>query len=405
MTRLVGLDADDDRVLAQFLGGRRIERGVRSALEDDRDLRHPPPEPLARAQVEGDARPTPVVDLQLDRSVRVGLRRGVDAVLFEVAHDLLAALPACGVLPAHRVLAQVVGEHGGPEDLQFLRDQGLGVEGGGLLHRGQREELEEVVLDDVPGRADAVVVAGAAADADVLGHGDLHVVDEGPVPDRLEHLVGEAQRQDVLDGFLAQVVVDAEHLVGREDLMDDLVQFLGAGEVVAEGLLDDRTPPRALGGIGQAVLLQLPYHLGEELRRDGEVEGVVATGAPGHVELVDRLAQLLERLVVAEVAGNEAHPFGQFMPDLLAEGGPSVFAYGVVDDLGEVLVLPLAAGEAEQREARRQETAVGEVVDGRHQLLAGQVAGDAEDDESGRARDAGKATVRGRAQRVGPARR
>ena len=47
-----------------------------------------------------------------------------------------------------------------------------------LLHRGQRQQLQQVVLDDVAGRADAVViVAGASPDADVLGHGDLHMVD------------------------------------------------------------------------------------------------------------------------------------------------------------------------------------------------------------------------------------
>ena len=45
-------------------------------------------------------------------------------------------------------------------------------------------------------RADPVVVAGPAADADVLGHRDLHVVDVIAIPDRLVELVGEAQRQE-----------------------------------------------------------------------------------------------------------------------------------------------------------------------------------------------------------------
>ena len=35
------------------------------------------------------------------------------------------------------------------------------------------------------------------------------------VPHRLEQRVGEAQRQDVLDRLLAQVVVDAEHVLAR----------------------------------------------------------------------------------------------------------------------------------------------------------------------------------------------
>jgi hypothetical protein len=78
------------------------------------------------------------------------------------------------------------------------RPAGRGVERDRLLHGGQREQLQQVVLDDVAGGADAVVVARAAADADVLGHGDLHVVDVVGVPDRLEHLVGEPERQHVL---------------------------------------------------------------------------------------------------------------------------------------------------------------------------------------------------------------
>lgn len=45
------------------------------------------------------------------------------------------------------------------------------------------------------GGADAVVIAGAAADADVLGHRDLHVVHIVGVPDRLVHGVGETQGQ------------------------------------------------------------------------------------------------------------------------------------------------------------------------------------------------------------------
>ena len=69
-----------------------------------------------------------------------------------------------------------------------------------------------MVLDQVAQRAGALVVAGAAADPDVLGRGDLHVVDEVPVPDGLEQRVGEPERHQVLDGLLAQVVVDPEHL-------------------------------------------------------------------------------------------------------------------------------------------------------------------------------------------------
>ncbi len=250
-----------------------------------------------------------------------------------------------------------------------------------------------VVLDDVAGGADAVVVAGPAADADVLGHGDLHVVHEGPVPDRFEHLVGEAQRQDVLDGLLAEVVVDPEHLVRLEHLVHDLVELLGRRQVVAERLLDDRAPPGTAALIGQAVLLQLLDDHREGARGHREVEGEVAARALCLVQLVDGGAQPLECLVVVEGALDEAHPLDELLPDLLAERGARVLLDGVVHDLGEVLVLPVAAGEAHQGEARRQQTPVGEVVHRGHQLLAGQVAGDAEDDQARRPRDAREPSV------------
>jgi hypothetical protein len=55
-----------------------------------------------------------------------------------------------------------------------------------------------------------------------------------------------------------------------------------------------------------------------------------------------------------------------------------VLLHRVVGDLREVLVFPVPAGEPDQGEAGRQQPSVGQVIDGRHQLLAGQVAGDAE---------------------------
>jgi hypothetical protein len=49
-------------------------------------------------------------------------------------------------------------------------------------------------------------------DAHGLGDRDLHVVDELAVPDRLEDAVREPQREHVLHGLLAEVVVDPEDL-------------------------------------------------------------------------------------------------------------------------------------------------------------------------------------------------
>ena len=105
----------------------------------------------------------------------------------------------------------------------------LGGERDRRLHRDQREHLHQVVLHHVAQRAGAFVVARAPLDADGLGRGDLHVIDVAPVPDRLEHAVGEAEHQQVLDGLLAEVVIDAEDLRLVEVLVQQRVQLARAG--------------------------------------------------------------------------------------------------------------------------------------------------------------------------------
>ena len=200
--------------------------------------------------------------------------------------------PPCQPLaywPRAVCLAEVAGQPDGGEHLLLLGAQVVRVEGDRLLHRGQREQLQQVVLDDVAGGADAVVVAGAAADADVLGHRDLHVVDVVGVPDRLEHLVREPQRQQVLDRLLAEVVVDPEDRVGREHRLDDVVQLAGRLQVVAERLLDDDPAPLLAVLRRQPGPRELLGDHREELRRDRQVERVVAAGAADPVQVGDRV--------------------------------------------------------------------------------------------------------------------
>ena len=223
----------------------RLERQVRRLLEHDGDLGDPLAEPLAGAQVERHPGPAAGVDVEPHRGVRLGAsspgrrrpRRG------SRRPPRRPASPAA-YWPRDGAGGEVGGQPHRREHLLLLEPQALRVEGDRLLHRGEGHELQEVVLDDVARGADAVVVAGPAADADVLGHGDLHVVDVVGVPDRLEHLVGEAQRQQVLHRLLAEVVVDAEDRVGGEDVLDDGVELARRLQVVAERLLDDDPAPR-----------------------------------------------------------------------------------------------------------------------------------------------------------------
>ncbi len=110
--------------------------------------------------------------------------------------------------------------------------------------------------------------------------------------------------------------------------------------------------------------------------------------------------ELVERGVVVERAADELDVAGQPRPDLLPPRGAGVLLGRLVGQRLEVAVAPVAPGEAEHDEAGRQQPPVGQVVDGRDQLLAGQVAGDAEDHQSAGLRDPRQPAVLRVAQRV-----
>ena len=162
----------------------------------------------------------------------------------------------------------------------FSCAEALGVERRRLLHRDQRHQLEQVVLDDVARGADAVVVAGAAADADVLGHGDLHVVDVVGVPERLEH----RRWRTASPGCSGPSPCRGSGRSGRSTSGGNT-----SSRTSLSSRADSRSWPNGFStttrrqapapALGQAVLLELAGDGAEERRRDGEVEGVVAVGA------------------------------------------------------------------------------------------------------------------------------
>ena len=260
--------------------GAVLERRMRRPLELDRDRRLAPREPLAHPDVERRVGPAPVVDEELRRDERLGHRVGRDALLLAIA----AAPPrprrsrgpywprtTCfGPGRVHRL-----------QHLHLLVAHGVGGEVDRRLHRGDRDELQQVVLEDVADRAGLLVVRRAPLDPDRLGDGDLHVVDELAVPDRLEDAVREPQRQHVLHRLLAEVVVDAEDLALGEVLLQARVQLARRREVVAERLLDDQPDP----ALGRAPRRDLAHERPDRARRHREVVDAVAPRAALLVEL------------------------------------------------------------------------------------------------------------------------
>ena len=96
-----------------------------------------------------------------------------------------------------------------------------------------------MVLEDIPRDPGAVEVGRAIFEPDRFRDRDLHLLDVPIVPERLEDSVAQAKDQDVLDGFLAEVVIDAVDLALVKHRVDERVQLARGFEIVPKGLLDD----------------------------------------------------------------------------------------------------------------------------------------------------------------------
>ena len=222
-----------------------------------------------------------------------------------------------------------------------------------------------MVLHHVPDRADLVVEGAAALHAERLRHGDLHARDEVAVPERLEERIREAEEHHVLHRPLPEIVVDAEDAILAEGREQDLVERLRRGEAAPERFLHD--DPRARGTAGVRDLL---HHDTEDRGWNREV----VRRPLGRAELP---ADRLERRRVVVVAVHVAQQARQFL-----EGGrvePAVLLDRLARPRLQLVEVPPGARDADHRHV--EEPAFDHRLQGRIELLVGEIACRAEEDE------------------------
>ena len=200
-------------------------------------------------------------------------------------------------------------------------------------------------------------------------------VDVVPVPDRLEHRVGEPKEEDLLEAHLAEVVVDPVDLRLVEVLVQLGRQGAGRGKVVTERLLHDDTRVRGQAGARQP-LDDRPEQCGRDLQ--------VVDGALG---LTGGDSQPLVRGGVREVALDVREARRE------AREHSRVEALACPDDRGPGSFHQLVHGPGGVRDPDDravEQTPLLESIQRSERHHLGQVARDAEDDE-----DVGRLARRG----------
>ncbi len=230
----------------------------------------------------------------------------------------------------------------------------------------RREQLHEMVLDHVAHLPSLVVIAGTGFQADRLGHRDLDVVDVAAGPGALEQRVGEAQHQEVLDRFLAEIMVDPVGAVLRQDARDGVVDLARRGEIAAQRLFKDDARGRRQDVGGGEILANRD----EEVRRRREVERA-------HAAIVAE--RRLERLVGLRLHRIEQHDGQALLEVMDMIRGEPLLLQPLGDLLGQPIDILLLSDDAEDAALTRQDTFAAALGQGRKQLAQGEITARAED--------------------------
>src|SRR5258708_30390466 len=162
--------------------------------------------------------------------------------------------------------------------------------------------MHDVVRDHVPHRASMIKITTAAFHAHGLTHGNLYVVNVTPVPDGLKDSVGKAECHDVLNGFFAQVMVDAVYLLFVRHLEELLVEYLGGFKIVTEGLFDDYPAPMVAGLFHQTIGSKFLNYLAKVTWSRCQVIEHVLVSRMVALDLCQAVLDLEKDLVIGDVA-------------------------------------------------------------------------------------------------------
>ncbi len=207
------------------------------------------------------------------------------------------------------------------------------------------------------------------------------MIHEIAVPKGLDKGVGEPENQKVLDGFLAQVMIDPVHLLLVEMPVQLLVQLAGGRQVPAEGLLD-HDAVAAVGPV-QPDPVQLVHHRQEIFGADGQIEDDVL--AVAHSRPAEHLEQPVIGSGVVEIAAEILETPRETRKGGLVHGTADSRAHRNGEVLPPVGVVPWPAPHGHEQQIVVEPPGGIQLVERRQQLDLGQVPCGPEYDEMARA--------------------
>ena len=151
---------------------------MRHRLELDDNLAAPLGQALAGTQEKRNALPAPVIDVGLDCDERFGVGRL--AKVGVVAADRRALDRTFAILADNDIALDYRAKRAQHLDL-FVADGGC-IQIGGRLHRGQRQQLQHMILHHVAHRAGVIVKASATLQPDGFANGYLDMLNSVGVP-------------------------------------------------------------------------------------------------------------------------------------------------------------------------------------------------------------------------------
>ena len=328
---------------------------------------------LAGAQIERYVGPAPIVDVGLERHERFGARLMAD--LIGKALDDASIYGARRILAAHDTGRDVAAAHDAQaaQHLDLLVAHGIGGESLRRLDGRQAQELDQMVLHHVAQGPGGIVVGSTAFDADSLGDGDLDMIDLTVVPDGLEERIGESQRHEILHRLFSEIVIDTIDLALFENSANLIVDGLGAFEIHADRLFENDTARWR----GQAFRFEPCGHLAEKFGSGGQIKN--PDTILRHVEMA---ANGLPTAITGDVERNIVQAVEKpLLDEWIVIGGAHMLGERLLDPRAIGLIIEFLAGGADDTRLGRELTVTVAMIEGRHQLAHGEIAGAAKNEQ------------------------